>query len=102
MTGTKPYAARVGFDLAQVNVSRLLAPLDSPLLAEFMAALDEVNADGDAAPGFRWSVVLASEVLLAALSQVPAARGEAATGAAIGGALGGTFGIGYAIGEATS
>ncbi len=52
--GTKPYAARVGFGLAQVNVSRLLAPLDSPLLAEFMAALDEVNADGDAAPGFRW------------------------------------------------
>lgn len=44
----------MGFDLAQVNVSRLLAPLDSPLLAEFMAALDEVNADGDAAPGFRW------------------------------------------------
>lgn len=42
------------FDLAQVNVSRLLAPLDSPLLADFMAALDEVNADGDAAPGFLW------------------------------------------------
>lgn len=44
----------MGFDLAQVNVSRLLAPLDSPLLAEFMAALDEVNADGDAASGFLW------------------------------------------------
>ncbi len=41
-------------ELAQVNVSRLLAPLDSPQLAEFMAALDEVNASGDAAPGFRW------------------------------------------------
>lgn len=44
----------VNFDLAQVNVSRLLAPLDSPVLAEFMAALDEVNAGGDAATGFRW------------------------------------------------
>ncbi len=44
----------VSFDLAQVNVSRLLAPLDSPLLAEFMSALDEVNAEGDAAAGFRW------------------------------------------------
>ena len=44
----------MSFDLAQVNVSRLLAPLDSPLLADFMAALDEVNAEGDAAPGFRW------------------------------------------------
>ena len=40
--------------LAQVNVSRLLAPLDSPVLAPFMAALDEVNAEGDRAPGFVW------------------------------------------------
>lgn len=45
---------RVTYDLAQVNVSRLLAPLDSPLLAPFMASLDEVNAEGDAAPGFLW------------------------------------------------
>jgi Domain of unknown function (DUF3291) len=44
----------VPFDLAQVNVSRLLAPLDSPLLTEFMAALDEVNAAGDAAAGALW------------------------------------------------
>ena len=44
----------MAFDLAQVNVSRLLAPLDSPLLAEFMAALDEVNASGEQAAGFRW------------------------------------------------
>lgn len=42
------------FELAQVNVSRLLAPLDSPLLADFVAALDEVNAAGDRAPGFVW------------------------------------------------
>ncbi|WP_456600255.1 DUF3291 domain-containing protein [Blastococcus sp. SYSU DS0616] len=40
--------------LAQVNVSRLLAPLDSPVLADFMAALDEVNAEADRAPGFVW------------------------------------------------
>jgi hypothetical protein len=40
--------------LAQVNVSRLLAPLDSPLLADFMAALDEVNAEADRSPGFVW------------------------------------------------
>ena len=44
----------MSFDLAQVNVSRLLGPLDSPLLAEFMAALDEVNASGDVADGFLW------------------------------------------------
>jgi hypothetical protein len=40
--------------LAQVNVSRLLAPLNSPLLADFMAALDEVNAEADRSPGFVW------------------------------------------------
>jgi len=44
----------VSFDLAQVNVSRLLAPLESPQLAPFMAALDEINAAGDVAPGFLW------------------------------------------------
>ena len=42
------------FELAQVNISRLLAPLDSPSLADFVAALDEVNASGDRAPGFVW------------------------------------------------
>ncbi len=40
--------------LAQVNTSRLRAPLDSPLLAGFVAALDPVNAAADAAPGFLW------------------------------------------------
>lgn len=51
-----PRAYRGGMtdELAQVNVSRLLAPLDSALLAPFMSALDEVNAEGDRAPGFRW------------------------------------------------
>ncbi len=32
----------------------LLAPTDSPVLAEFMAALDGVNALADTAPGFVW------------------------------------------------
>ena len=40
--------------LAQVNVGRLRAPLDSPQLADFVAALDPVNATADAAPGFVW------------------------------------------------
>ena len=42
------------FQLAQVNVARLAAPLDSPQLADFVAALDEVNAMADRAPGFVW------------------------------------------------
>jgi hypothetical protein len=42
------------FTLAQVNIGRLRAPLDSPQLASFMAALDPVNAVADVAPGFVW------------------------------------------------
>lgn len=41
-------------ELAQVNISRLSAPLDDPQLADFVAALDPVNAAADAAPGFVW------------------------------------------------
>ncbi len=42
------------FHLAQVNVARLLAPLADPLIAGFVARLDDVNALADAAPGFVW------------------------------------------------
>jgi Domain of unknown function (DUF3291) len=44
----------VDYLLAQVNVARLREPLDSALLADFVAALDLVNAAADAAPGFVW------------------------------------------------
>ena len=40
--------------LAQLNVARLLAPLDTPQLAEFVAALDPINALADGSPGFVW------------------------------------------------
>ena len=42
------------FQLAQVNIARLRAPLDSPLLAEFVANLDPVNALAEASPSFIW------------------------------------------------
>lgn len=38
--------------LAQLNVDRLLAPLDSAQLADLVHALDPVNALADASPGF--------------------------------------------------
>src|ERR1700749_1062048 len=44
----------VDYLLAQVNIARMREPLDSPLLAEFVAALDPVNAAADATPGFIW------------------------------------------------
>ena len=37
-----------------MNIGRLLAPVDSPLIADFMAALDPVNASADTSPGFVW------------------------------------------------
>jgi len=40
--------------LAQLNVARLLAPIDSPQLAEFVARLEPVNALAEGAPGFVW------------------------------------------------
>ena len=40
--------------LAQLNVGRMVAPVTAPEVAEFMAALDPVNALADAAPGFVW------------------------------------------------
>jgi hypothetical protein len=40
--------------VAQVNIGRLVAPLDSPRLADFVAGLDPVNAAADGAPGFVW------------------------------------------------
>ena len=43
-----------GHHLAQVNIALPREPLDSALLADFVAALDPVNALADAADGFVW------------------------------------------------
>lgn len=40
--------------LAQYNIARLLEPLDSERLADFMAALDPLNRLADESPGFVW------------------------------------------------
>jgi hypothetical protein len=42
------------FHLAQVNIARMLAPLDDPLLSEFVARLDDINSLADDSPGFVW------------------------------------------------
>jgi hypothetical protein len=47
--------ARMGlFHLAQLNIALPREPLDTPLLAEFVEALEPVNAAADGAPGFVW------------------------------------------------
>jgi hypothetical protein len=42
------------FHLVQFNVALPLAPLDTPLLAGFMALLNPINALADGSPGFVW------------------------------------------------
>lgn len=40
--------------IAQLNVGRAVAPPGSTELADFMAALDRINALADSSPGFVW------------------------------------------------
>lgn len=40
--------------LAELNVARLRQPLDHPDTAEFVAALDAINALAESSPGFVW------------------------------------------------
>ena len=42
------------FQLAQVNIARALAPIDSPVMAGFVALLEEINALAERSPGFVW------------------------------------------------
>jgi hypothetical protein len=42
------------YHIAQVNIARMKAPLDDPLLTGFVARLDEINALADRSPGFVW------------------------------------------------
>ena len=44
----------MNFHLAQINIGRLIAPMDDPRIADFIAQLAPVNALADAAPGFVW------------------------------------------------
>lgn len=40
--------------VAQFNVARAKGPTDGPVMAEFMANLDRINALADESPGFVW------------------------------------------------
>lgn len=44
----------VKYHLAQYNIARLLEPLDTPRLADFVAALDPLNRLAEQSPGFVW------------------------------------------------
>ncbi|MEV4619206.1 DUF3291 domain-containing protein [Asanoa sp. NPDC049573] len=40
--------------LAQLNIARLRAPIDSPELADFVARLPEINGLAERSPGYVW------------------------------------------------
>jgi len=42
------------YQLAQLNIATLKAPLDSPELKDFVDNLDRINALAEASPGFLW------------------------------------------------
>lgn len=43
--------------LAQVNIARAVAPLDSPQLAGFVARIAEINELAERSPGFVWRFI---------------------------------------------
>jgi hypothetical protein len=42
------------YHLAEINIARLLHPIDAPEIADFVAALDGVNAMAEQSGGFVW------------------------------------------------
>jgi len=48
------------FHLAQVNIAQARAPMDSPVMAGFANALDEINALAEQSRGFVWRLKTAA------------------------------------------
>jgi hypothetical protein len=42
------------FYLAQINIAKMLALIDSPVMAQFVANLDNINALAESSDGFVW------------------------------------------------
>ena len=42
------------YHLAQINIARMLAPIEDPLMADFVANLPSINALAEQSPGFVW------------------------------------------------
>jgi hypothetical protein len=42
------------YHLAQINIARMLAPIDDPVMADFVAQLPPINALAEQSPGFIW------------------------------------------------
>ena len=47
----------MAYHLAQVNIGRFIKPVEDPANADFVNALDQVNALAEASPGFVWRLM---------------------------------------------
>jgi hypothetical protein len=55
--GMVPREDGVSMELAQCNVALARAPLDDPVMAGFVKAIDDVNWLADKSPGFLWRML---------------------------------------------
>lgn len=42
------------YELAQLNVAKMLVPLESPVMADFVSNLDRINRLAENSPGYKW------------------------------------------------
>ena len=45
------------YKVAQVNIAKVLAPLDSPIMADFINNLDRINTLAESSSGFVWRLM---------------------------------------------
>jgi Domain of unknown function (DUF3291) len=48
------YNFKMNYYLAQINIAKLLEPIDSPLLEDFVDDLNQINEIAESSPGFVW------------------------------------------------
>lgn len=47
----------MNYNLAQINIARMLAPLDSPVMKDFVDNLDRINHLAESSNGFVWRLI---------------------------------------------
>lgn len=57
------------YHLAQVNIGKILAPMDSQIMSEFKNNLDRINALAEASEGFIWRLIYLSNGILSNMHQ---------------------------------
>lgn len=53
----------MNYHLAQINIARMLAPLDSEIMVDFVNNLDSINRLAEASEGFVWRLIEDPDVI---------------------------------------